>query len=127
MSKRQSTNLEERVAVNEARATGMVTGHQVHHSGAAFHRLSFPVVRFETARGETVEFESGVGSNIPPRVGEEVRVIYDPARPQEARLYAGSAIRPRRWMLLTGAAIFVCAFPVFVAIFVLSVVLLAAG
>ena len=53
------------------------------------------MVRFETQQGRTVEFESRTGSNTPPRVGEEVTVVYDPLRPEEARLTLGSTIRFR--------------------------------
>ncbi|MBA2513386.1 MAG: hypothetical protein H0V26_03525 [Solirubrobacterales bacterium] len=41
------------------------------------------------------EFKSGIGSNTPPRAGEEVTVIYDPLLPGEARTTPGSAIRFR--------------------------------
>jgi hypothetical protein len=49
-------------------------------------RLSHPVVRFVTGDGRTVEFESQVGSNLSPRVGQEVTVLYDPLNPKEARI-----------------------------------------
>jgi hypothetical protein len=71
------------------------------------------VVRFETQDGKTVEFESGLGTNIPPRVGEEVTVIYDPSRPQEAKVTVGSTLRFRPKMLVVGrvAALFVVLVP----------------
>ena len=49
-------------------------------------RLSHPVVRFVTQEGRTVEFESQVGSNLSPGIGQEVTVIYDPLNPQDARI-----------------------------------------
>lgn len=49
-------------------------------------KLSHPVVRFVTADGRTVEFESQVGSNLAPKVGQEVTVLYDPLNPKEARI-----------------------------------------
>jgi hypothetical protein len=49
-------------------------------------RLSHPVVRFVTGDGRTVEFESQVGSNLAPKVGQEVTVLYDPLDPKEARI-----------------------------------------
>ena len=49
-------------------------------------RLSHPVVRFMTGDGRTVEFESQVGSNLAPKVGQEVTVLYDPLGPNEARI-----------------------------------------
>jgi Protein of unknown function (DUF3592) len=49
-----------------------------------------PVVRFLTARGQVVEFQGNDGSL---RAGDAVRVLYDPANPQDARLDSW----PNRW------------------------------
>jgi hypothetical protein len=49
-------------------------------------KLSHPVVRIVTGDGRTVEFESEVGSNLAPKVGQEITVLYDPLNPQEARI-----------------------------------------
>jgi uncharacterized protein DUF3592 len=49
-------------------------------------RLSHPVVRFVTGDGRTVEFESQVGSNLAPKVGQQVTVLYDPLNPKEAKI-----------------------------------------
>lgn len=49
-------------------------------------RLSHPVVRFVTGNGRTIEFESGVGSNLGPKVGQEVTVLYNPTNPKEAKI-----------------------------------------
>jgi hypothetical protein len=47
----------------------------------------FPVVRFVAPDGQVVRFESGIGSNPPDyRVGDPVRVLYDPSNPRTARL-----------------------------------------
>ena len=75
--------------------------------------MLFPVVRFETQDGTTVEFESGFGTNIPPRVGEEVTVIYDPSRPQEAKVTVGSTLRfrPKMFVVAGVAALFVVVVP----------------
>ena len=49
------------------------------------HRV--PVVRFRTARGETVQFTSDTYSAMNNyRLGQKVTVYYDPARPGEARI-----------------------------------------
>jgi hypothetical protein len=46
-----------------------------------------PVVQFTTATGKQIEFVSSVGSSPPShRVGEAVRVLYNPADPQSARI-----------------------------------------
>jgi hypothetical protein len=45
------------------------------------------VVRFVTASGQVVQFRSAEGHSPPPEsVGDSVRVLYDPANPQRARL-----------------------------------------
>jgi hypothetical protein len=101
--------------MNELRATGIVIDHKVRSSGGFdnYSRLLVPVVRFETQDGKTVEFESGLGTNIPPRVGEEVTVIYEPSRPQEAKVTVGSTLRFRPKMLVVAgvAALFVVLVP----------------
>jgi hypothetical protein len=50
----------------------------------------YPVVQFLTAREQLVKFEGNDGSL---RVGRSVRVLYDPANPQDARLDSW----PSRW------------------------------
>jgi hypothetical protein len=54
-----------------------------------------PVVRFVTAREREVRFQASEGSNDPfaYRVGDTIRVLYDPANPQAARLDTWSS----RW------------------------------
>jgi Protein of unknown function (DUF3592) len=50
----------------------------------------YPIVQFLTAREQLVRFEGNDGSL---RVGESVRVLYDPANPHDARLDSW----PSRW------------------------------
>ena len=101
--------------MNEVQTTGIVIDHKSRSSGGfdSYSRLLFPVVRFETQDGKTVEFESGLGTNIPPRVGEEVTVIYDPSRPQEAKVTVGSTLRfrPKMLVVVGVAALFVVLVP----------------
>ena len=101
--------------MNELRTTGIVMDHKSRSSVGfdSYSRLLFAVVRFETQNGKTVEFESGLCTNIPPRVGEEVTVIYDPSRPQEARVTVGSTLRFRPKMLVVAgvAALFAVLVP----------------
>jgi len=49
-------------------------------------QLDFPVVRFEDASGQQVTFQSATGWTHAPKVGRTVKVAYDPADPQNARL-----------------------------------------
>ena len=99
--------------MNELQTKGIVIDHKSRSSVGSGSYLLFPVVRFETQDGKTVEFESGLGTNIPPRVGEEVTVIYDPLRPQEAKVTVGSTLRFRPKMLVVAgvAALFVVLIP----------------
>ncbi len=55
--------------------------------------LFYPSVRFQTADGRTVEFQNKIGTNVPPGVGDEVTIIYDPARPEEAKVALGSMFK----------------------------------
>ncbi len=96
-------------ATREIRTTGTVVGHRHKKRRGMDNKVDIlvhPVVRFEAGDGETVEFESGLGSNIPPKVGEEVEVFYDPSRPEEARIPVGSALRLKKWHFIIAAAIF---------------------
>jgi hypothetical protein len=69
-----------------------------------------PVVRFVTAGGREVRFQASEGSGDPFAygVGDTIRVLYDPANPQAARLDTWSS----RWgdsigMVLTGLGLVV--------------------
>jgi hypothetical protein len=80
-----------RFVAASASATGTVTdsvGRWYSDPGDApgVSKLSHPVVRFVAGDGRMVEFESEVGSNLAPKVGQEVTVLYDPLNPQEARI-----------------------------------------
>jgi Protein of unknown function (DUF3592) len=49
--------------------------------------IYYPVVRFTAANGRVVQFTRGVGSDPPDyRVGDAVRVHYDPSNPQHATI-----------------------------------------
>src|SRR3712207_1020993 len=80
-----------RFVASSASATGTVTDsvgrwYRTIGDEPGFSRLSHPVVRFITGDGRTVEFESQAGSNLAPKVGQQVTVIYDPTNPKEARI-----------------------------------------
>ena len=52
--------------------------------------LLFPVVRFQTAAGEEIVFESAIGARPSPfRVGHPATVAYDPHNPHDARIATG--------------------------------------
>src|SRR5918997_4420606 len=92
-------------------AVGVVTGHTSRSSYGQDHRrtLLFPSVRFQAADGRTIDFQSEVGSNAPPKVGEEVTVYYDPDRPEDAKLSLGSTFRPNLKLLAIVLGVFVAA------------------
>ena len=46
----------------------------------------YPVVRFTTAEGQTVQFHAAPNSNPPhQRIGGSIRLPYDPANPQQVK------------------------------------------
>jgi hypothetical protein len=74
--------MSETLAGTEAKTVGIVTEHTSRLSRGPDRPslLFFPSVRFQTPDGRTVEFQNKIGTNAPPRVGDEVTVFYDPAR-----------------------------------------------
>lgn len=112
-------------ATREIRATGTVIGHRHKKRRGVGNKVDIlvhAIVEFEAEGGDIVEFESGLGSNIPPKVGEEVEVFYDPSRPEEARIPVGSALRPTKWHFIIAAAIFAVPAFLFFLFFLLMVV-----
>jgi hypothetical protein len=74
-------------------ATGTVTDVKTRTSrshtgdGPRVRTYRYPVVRFQTRDGRTVEFESETGtSSFSQGPGEQVEVLYDPLKPEEARI-----------------------------------------
>jgi hypothetical protein len=104
----------------EARAVGIVTDHTSRRSRGLDHPslLFYPSVRFQTADGRTVEFQNKIGTNVPPGVGDEVTVIYDPARPEEAKVALGSMFKFNPKALLVVGGIFIAAVAFFFLFFV---------
>ena len=117
--------MSETLARTGARAVGVVTAHTSRRSYSATDNrpevLFFLSVRFQTADGRIVEFENDLGSNAPPRVGDKVTVLYDPARPEEAKVALRSMWKVDPKALLVVGAIFLGAmafFLFFVAVIV---------
>jgi Protein of unknown function (DUF3592) len=61
------------------------SGDHAHYEDVPYY---YPVVRFVTPLEEVVQFEGGDGSTKPEeyRVGESLKILYDPANPHDARL-----------------------------------------
>ncbi len=56
-------------------------------SGPRVSTYRYPVVRFQTQDGRSVEFESETGTNtFSQKSGEQVEVLYDPLKPEQARI-----------------------------------------
>src|ERR671910_1113911 len=91
---------------SELSAVGVVTGHTFRAGHGGSTGVIFPSVRFQTADGRTVGFQNGVGSNAPPKVGEEVTVYYDPERPEDAKVSLGSTFRPNLKLLAVVFGVF---------------------
>jgi hypothetical protein len=107
---------------SELRTVGVVTGHTFRPGHGGSTGVICPSVRFQTADGRTVEFQNGVGSNAPPKVGEEVTVYYDPERPEDAKLSLGSTFRPNLKLLPVVFGIFVAVVALmFLSVFALVV------
>jgi len=74
-----------RFVAGAERATGTVIdlSRETDSEGAV---VFYPILRFTTAEGRTLEFRSSTGSSFPPQPGDRVEVLYDPDDPQDARL-----------------------------------------
>lgn len=72
------------------RALGQVTElrwHDIARGPGRVSTVAFPVLRFQTPDGRTLEVESLSGRNpAPARVGQQVTVLYDPHDPTQAAL-----------------------------------------
>jgi hypothetical protein len=76
-------------------AEGVVVGQEEsYHSpkGGSPVLFYFPVVEFATRRGELVRFDVEHGRRVAVPIGTRVRVIYDPARPNDAMLASFRAV-----------------------------------
>jgi len=106
----------------ELSAVGVVIGHTSRRSYDGSGGVVFPSVRFQTADGRTVEFQNKLGTNAPPRVGDEVTVFYYPARPEDAKVALGDTFKPNlKLLLIVGAIFLVLVALMFLAVFALVV------
>ena len=107
---------------SELKAVGVVIGHTSRRSYAGSGGVTFPSVRFQTADGRTVEFQNKLGTNAPPRVGDEVTVFYDPWRPEDAKIAMGDTFNFNGKLLLVVVAIFLAVVALmFLSVFALVV------
>jgi hypothetical protein len=65
-------------------------------------KFYFPLIGFTTAKGERIQFTSSVGRGRALPMGSKVRVLYDPARPEEAELATFKTL----WFFPTVTAVF---------------------
>jgi hypothetical protein len=74
-------------AGGSARGTVLDTEESMLQSGrGAASKFYFPLIGFTTAKGERIRFTSAIGQGRALPKGSEVRVLYDPERPDEAEL-----------------------------------------
>ena len=69
--------------------------------GAA-SKFYFPLIGYTTAQGERIRFTSATGQGRALPKGSEVRVLYDPERPDEAELATFKTL----WFFPTVTAVF---------------------
>jgi hypothetical protein len=61
----------------------------------------FPLVSFTTPQGERICFKSSVGQRAAPARGNDVHVLFDPAKPHDAELASFKAL----WLFPTVTAL----------------------
>jgi hypothetical protein len=89
------------------RATGRVLEHVLRSTGkpGRLDRKYAPRVSYEVAGGGTCEFISSLATNVPPAVGQQVGVIYDPERPGRAVLDQFAARHRNEFLLFVLGAV----------------------
>jgi len=98
--------LSETQANSEPRPVGVVIGHSSRSSYDRSGVVIFPSVPLHIADGRTAEFQNSIGTNSPPRVGDEVTVLYDPGRPEDAKVAPGDTFKINVKLLLVVGAMF---------------------
>jgi Protein of unknown function (DUF3592) len=74
-----------RQIANSLSATGVVTALATEMGRSGY--LYYPLVQFKIASGQTMSFQSGVGSSPAGySVGQQVKVLYDAGNPQRAEI-----------------------------------------
>jgi hypothetical protein len=74
-------------AGGSARGTVLDNEESMLQSGrGAASKFYFPLIGFTTAKDERIRFTSAIGRGRALPKGSEVRVLYDPAKPDEAEL-----------------------------------------
>ncbi|MET8047383.1 DUF3592 domain-containing protein [Streptosporangium sp. NPDC005286] len=100
----------QRLRRHGVRVPGIVVGLRWSSSNGNDSGVYYPTLQFQTVQGSVVETESDLGSNPPPaRPGQQVMVVYDPERPQRARLdgVGGKGVLHSVLFLTVGAVILV--------------------
>ncbi|GAA0394772.1 hypothetical protein GCM10009530_52840 [Microbispora corallina] len=89
------------------RTQGLVVRLRASHSDDG--TVYYPTIRFTTVYGQQVEAETPFGSSPPPaRPGQQVPVLYDPAKPTRVRIdsVTGSGILVGGIFLAVGLVLF---------------------
>ena len=76
---------------NSLSADGLVTAFATEMGRSGY--LYYPVVQFKIPSGQTISFQSSVGTSRPGySVGQQVKVLYDRRNPQEAEIDSLSSL-----------------------------------
>ena len=65
----------------------VVVAHEYRTLGAGDLPSRYPIVQFRTTDGQLVTAKTDFGGSFVPRVGEQVKVVYDPDNPETAYLF----------------------------------------
>lgn len=80
-----------RRVANSLSADGLVTAFATEMGRSGY--LYYPQVQFKIPSGQTISFQSSVGTSRPGySVGQQVKVLYDARNPQEAEIDALSSL-----------------------------------
>lgn len=76
--------------VTAVKADGVVVGYETEvtrRPGKSLTSTTYPIrIRYTTAKGESIQFKTTTGaSNKPYEIGAPIKVLYNPANPNEAR------------------------------------------
>jgi len=81
-------------------ADGIVLKNQRHLSIDMGNDVFAPVVKFQTPTGQDFQFESAMQTSPPDfKVGDHVKVYYDPEHPENAQVFSPITISLDFWIL----------------------------
>jgi hypothetical protein len=73
-------------SLNFYRQAIRVEGKVIGLRGGAIVSNTYPTVSFTTIEGKKIVFSSESGSNVSPKIGDSIKIYYQPDDPQKARI-----------------------------------------